>query len=133
MMDFSNPQHQNVDPHLTRGVHVGVQCQLSDASTGKPTATDVHGTAVGGKGSGASTSASPSASVSPSTSAATSEDPMSCRVCGVGGESREWVGCEKCEHWFHLKCIGIILNPGTNATVFIKKFHYLCPTHVQQK
>ena len=60
-------------------------------------------------------------------------DPMKCRECGKGGESKEWVGCENCDFWVHLSCIGVCVVQGTNMKLLLQKFKYQCPQHRKAK
>ena len=123
MLDFGYVQAEDGAKNKGDRVHVGVQCE-STTDVNASAKTNVHASVQGGT--------EPCASTSACATTDGSADTQNCRLCGAGGESREWVGCESCELWVHLKCIGINLNPGTNANVFIKKFKYLCPTHVSK-
>ena len=65
------------------------------------------------------------------------DNEQKCRICKRGGESEEWVGCDKesengesCEYWVHLSsCLGIKLKSNKGLKTFIKKFDFLCPNH----
>ncbi len=60
---------------------------------------------------------------------ASGEDTQICRVCHSGGESVEWVGCEVCEYWVHLSCVGFEVTKGTNMKRLLQKFNFKCPKH----
>ncbi len=63
----------------------------------------------------------------------TSTDVSICRVCGEGGERDDWLGCESCEYWVHLPCVGFDMKPGTHMTRFLQKFSFHCPQHRSKK
>ena len=43
-------------------------------------------------------------------------DTYSCGICGVVWSAEttaveDWIGCEKCDQWFHWTCLGIETEP----------------------
>ena len=56
-----------------------------------------------------------------------------CRVCGTGGDREDWLGCESCEYWVHLPCVGFEMQPRTHMGRFLQKFTYHCPAHRTNK
>ena len=49
--------------------------------------------------------------------AGTRESDYQCGVCSIPyqeftGTSEQWIGCDKCDTWYHFTCIGISVAPA---------------------
>ncbi|XP_033731184.1 LOW QUALITY PROTEIN: uncharacterized protein LOC117320803 [Pecten maximus] len=56
-----------------------------------------------------------------------SEDNGICFMCGkMGGRANEWVGCEKCPNWCHIKCTGEERLINISSLQEIQKFPFVC-------